>query len=152
MANLEYVLQSVYFVLLWQCTASLYLPSRFRMPLSLVHPAANMVDESELYEPTLEYYGSDERTHTLSQTKQRNAENLLRAALQKNKLSKNSVKTPRRSPHHRVAKDTEHELVMSSFQVNENGKMKRNFVVLKNNQRHIVSTPEPKTKIHMWWG
>lgn len=122
------------------------------MPLTMVHPAAtNMVDESELYEPTLEYYGSDDRTHKLSQRKQRSAENLLRTVLLKNKLSKNSVKAPRYS-HRRVAKDTEHDLLVSSIQVKEDGQTKTKYVVLKDDKRHIVSAPARKTKFHIWWG
>eukprot|EP00111_Clytia_hemisphaerica_P005803 TCONS_00016793-protein len=167
--------QCFYVLLTLQETFTLYLPSRYRrFPLRhLVHPSVNMVDE--LYESTLEYYGSDRRTHTVSRDEKQTGENFLRDTLSKNKVEKNTltftslstastkktttttttskldVRQTQTNQHHRVAKDT--DIVIASLIVRDSdGKEHKKFVVMKNKKRHIVRQPKPRTKVHAWWG
>ena len=162
-----------------QQTCALYIPSRYRFPLRMVRPSITFYTSplgGQYKVPAiLEYFGKDRRTHTVTRTEERAGENLLRAALSKTKKtdnvenelsSKNSVSTSasakktvktvkkisnQHEQHHRVAKNT--DIVISSLLVRDsNGNQQKKYVVMRNNQRKLVSKPKPKTKVHNWWG
>lgn len=173
-------------VLLWcavvlQQTCALYIPSRYRFPLRMVRPSSTFYTSSleGQYEvpAILEYFGKDELTHTVTRTEESAGENMLRAALAKNKKSKNDVSPPSKNldltdsatstksatgkktditsnhheEHHRVAKNT--DIVVSSLMVRDsNGNLQKKYIVMRNNKRVFTEKVKPKTKVHNWWG
>lgn len=172
-------------VLLWcavvlQQTCALYIPSRYRFPLRMVRPSSTYYTSSleGQYEvpAVLEFFGKDKLTHTVTSAEKSAGENMLRAALAKNKKSKNDVSPPSKDldltastksataagtktdltsnhheEHHRVAKNT--DIVVSSLMVRDsNGIPQKKYIVMRNNKRVFTEKVKPKTKVHNWWG
>lgn len=145
-----HILRTFWFLLLWQQSAALYLPTRMRMSLNYLR-SPTLYDG--LRKPTLQFYGRDERTHQVTDNIKAFGRNQLRISLQKKKLSQNSVLYDSSKSHHRVAKDT-HNLVVTSFLAkNSNGKTEKKYLVFRDDgTRAVVKKPKRGTKVKNWWG